>query len=252
MIINTNSMRESLNMSNKNIINNTQSSNKEKSEMKLKDTNAVSLRISNQGYMKQIQSLMRRKELLVDRKNSFMERALEKELDVNIIKEKQEYFDKEIEEIDRLLGELSLNNQKELLNMDKKTKEKNKLTYEKYSDERKEIDQGKQIVSSSINIKELKNMSKVKNSLEGEARVLESEIKLDKIRGINIQNKEEKLQQLNQSIDDIYKSIGEKINEFFDKEAKESNKENDNSKENEKIECKRGCSQLSETYFKGN
>ena len=95
------------------------------------------------------------------------------------------------------------------------------------------------LISASNAMKQIKTTNTVKTSIEGEARVLKSEIKMDKSRGVNTDNKESRLAKVNEKVSDITEDINkqiEDINGTLDKaENKEKEENNDEKKDDTTI-----------------
>ncbi|MBU5316197.1 FlxA-like family protein [Clostridium bornimense] len=92
------------------------------------------------------------------------------------------------------------------------------------------------LISASNTMKQIKTTNTVKTSIEGEARVLKSEIKMDKSRGINTEGKESRLAKINDKVSDIMKDINkdiEDINNTVDKKDIDE-KQEDIAEENSK------------------
>ncbi len=94
----------------------------------------------------------------------------------------------------------------------------------------------KGLISADTVMKQVNTVQSVKTELEGTARVLKSEIKLDKNRGLDTTKKEEALQKNNERLQEVFEDLGEKISSVKDEidHAKEvEQKENLTHSDNE-------------------
>lgn len=98
------------------------------------------------------------------------------------------------------------------------------------------------LISASNAMSQIKITGAVKTRMEGTSRVLKSEIKLDKSRGVSIEHKEAELSELNNRIQSTTKHIMKQVSDINRtlKESKESSKifekDTDKTKEKEKKE----------------
>ncbi|MDD4549235.1 MAG: FlxA-like family protein [Syntrophomonadaceae bacterium] len=100
-------------------------------------------------------------------------------------------------------------------------------------------DEMQNLISIGSSLNRVKTQSSMRIKLKGEARVLESEIKLDESRGVDTTDKREKLSDLNTKIDKITSRMSENLNQFnkamkestsTEKKAKQQVQEEENNK----------------------
>lgn len=103
------------------------------------------------------------------------------------------------------------------------------------------------LISASNAMKQMRATNTVKTSMEGEARVLKSEIKMDKSRGVNTENKESRLAKVNEKVSDITEDINKQIadinntlEEVEDKESDVEKKHDETGENSIKLEEEKG------------
>lgn len=103
------------------------------------------------------------------------------------------------------------------------------------------------LISASNAMKQMRTTNTVKTSMEGEARVLKSEIKMDKSRGVNTENKESRLAKVNEKVSDITEDINKQIadinntlEEVEDKESDVEKKHDETGENSIKLEEEKG------------
>ncbi|MDS0525898.1 FlxA-like family protein [Clostridium sp. SHJSY1] len=89
------------------------------------------------------------------------------------------------------------------------------------------------IISLDKNNNNIKGNYKTKKNLEGSARVLEGEVKLDKMRGVDTTKKEDKLDNIKESIANINSKFGSEFKKL-NKLTKVSKEQEDTSNDKEK------------------
>jgi hypothetical protein len=167
-----------------------------------------------------LKNLMEQKTNLIDSKNEFMEKALKNGEDPRSIKKQLEGIDKQIEEIDKQINKIQLEEQRKAVgNEDKKKKLKSS---KQKSNDISENDMKKKqvmesIVSLSGNLKKTKALSSQRNKMMGEARVLESEIKIDEGRRINPLQKKKQLAEIKVNVAKIGEKLGEQLKDSNNK-----------------------------------
>ncbi|MBS4535722.1 FlxA-like family protein [Clostridium sp. D2Q-14] len=81
------------------------------------------------------------------------------------------------------------------------------------------------LISISSSLKQVSHQNATKTEIKGQARVLESEIKLDEARGVDVTRKKEKLSEINSQIEMINGQIQSKLKKVNDKISKVNKKE---------------------------
>lgn len=173
-----------------------------------------------------IDNLMKQKMAIEDRKNSFMSSALDAGQSMDSIQAKLDSYDEQIKEIDKQINEISAKQMQEA-NYDKKG------IIDKINDKPKteqEIQNQKiqNLMKLSIAMDSVATIDTVKTKIDGNSAVLESEIKLDKMRSNGsasgaISRKEEQLADMKQQSMELAADIGEQISDLSD-EIQENNK----------------------------
>ncbi len=166
-----------------------------------------SLSISPFGKAKNIiESLLKQKQKIIENKNDFIGRTLEKGGDMESIKPQLEAFDEQIKNIDEQIARTISEQIKQQTDALKKTEYNQPQTGEKTSTERLNS-----IISLSSNLSQARVVSAVKTKMEGEARVLAREIKTDEARGGASIYDKERLNNLQKQSAKLTTQINEKL-----------------------------------------
>ncbi|WP_432663145.1 hypothetical protein R9X47_21480 [Wukongibacter baidiensis] len=209
-----------------------------------------------------IENLMKQKEKLIDSRSSFLEKALESGKGISAIKEKLDGIDDQIKEIEKQISKIQLEEQRKSLNTEKKNKKNGKsngTSDETSSKDMKSDESMNRLLSLSGNLSRIQTLSSQNTSMAGETRVLESEIKIDKGRGIDPVDKKERVAELKDNIENISEKIGEELqdintkaksnmessslNKVLDKRQEENEVSGNKSTENKDVLVKEGLAQ---------
>ena len=200
----------------------------------VKNLSKDSVTISPQGKAKNfLENLMKQKMNITEQRKSLISRALEKGDTMDSIKSQLEAYDDQLKNIDNQIAEMMT---KEM----KKQAEKVKEQYDNNKPKTEEEVENQRLTAVSalsIDLRQAKAINAVKMKIDGESRVLKSEIKIDKGRGLSVKAKEDKLVDMKQKSSNLISKITDKLADISEKadsinkpqEIIISEKENENS-----------------------
>ncbi|WDV44720.1 hypothetical protein PV797_14495 [Clostridiaceae bacterium M8S5] len=173
-----------------------------------------SLEISKQGKNKsKLDQLNKQRQSIIDNKNDLISKTLERGGDIREIKSQIESYDEQLKNIDDQISKIQNH---ELNDKDKEKKGKKQQIGDKdnkiFND----------IVKLDGLLTQNKSLMSVKNDIEGRAKVLEAEIKLDEMRGMTVKDKKSRLAELKEGINKLNESIGEKLEELKEETLKKN------------------------------
>lgn len=178
--------------------------------------------ISHQGRKGSlIETLMKQKMSITDQKNSLISSAKKDGRSMDSIKPQIEAYEKQLKEIDQQMTEAMA---KEM----EKQAEKSKKNDEPKTEQEIENQRLANVMDLSQGLEKAETVDSVKMRVDGEARVLKSEIKLDKMykssteMAADVSDKEKKLAELEKKSAELLSDIGEIVAESAEK-AKEQN-----------------------------
>ena len=178
--------------------------------------------ISHQGRKGSlIETLMKQKMSITDQKNSLISSAKKDGRSMDSIKPQIEAYEKQLKEIDQQMTEVMA---KEM----EKQAEKSKKNDEPKTEQEIENQRLANVMDLSQGLEKAETVDSVKMRVDGEARVLKSEIKLDKMykssteMAADVSDKEKKLAELEKKSAELLSDIGEIVAESAEK-AKEQN-----------------------------
>lgn len=192
--------------------------------------------ISRQGKKGSlIETLMKQKMSITDQKNSLISSAKKDGRSMDSIKSQVEAYEKQLKEIDQQISEAMA---KEM----EKQAEKSKKDDGPKTEQEVENARLANVLDLSQGLENAEVVDSVKTRVDGEARVLKSEIALDKMRGASaeaVAAKEEKLAGLEKKSAELLSDVGEIVAETAET-AKEQNeiaasKEKDDEEEEQII-----------------
>lgn len=124
-----------------------------------------------------IESLMEQKQNIIDTKNELISMTLEKGRSMENIKSQLDSYDEQLENIDEQISQIITEQFK------KQVEDKKEMIYKK-PETKEELENEKlnSMVNLSTSLNKIQMISSVKMEIDGEARVLEVEIKLDESR----------------------------------------------------------------------
>lgn len=176
-----------------------------------------SLSLSPQGKAaNMIDSLMKQKIAIQDRKNSFMSSALEEGQSMDNIQAKLDSYDEQIKEIDKQISEISAKQLEE-------ANDKKKSTIEDHTPKtEQEIENQKMqsLMELSMGLDEVTTVHTVQTKIDGDSAVLKSEIELSD--GLLREKKEEKLAELQKKSMDLTAEISGRLTDLIEKTQKDN------------------------------
>ncbi len=192
-----------------------------------KDSDSIS--ISSLGKAKSlIESLTKQKEKIIENKNELIGRTLEKGGSMDSIKARLETFEEQIKNIDNQIAQITSEQLKQQVEEQKKVAYKKPKTEDEVETERLHS-----MVNMSSSLDQAKVVSSVKTKVEGELRVLGTEIKLDASRKGVHKSKYERLAELQNKASDLTSKIGESLSKVYE-EIKDNNENQVTEEENSK------------------
>jgi hypothetical protein len=189
-----------------------------------KDTLSISpLRKTNSF----IESLMKQKQDVIERKNELIGNTLEKGRDMDSIKSQLESYEEQLKTIDERIAQIMAEQAKQQAEKQKETKNAKPKTEEEIPAETERLNS---IISLSPPPKQAQVISSVKTKVDGDARVLKSEIELDKARAGSspsakefIANKDTRLTEMQKLSANLTVQIGDKLVEVNEEIKKNGN-----------------------------
>ncbi len=164
-----------------------------------------------------VESLMNQKMSILEQKDSLISSAKEDGRSMESIKSQLEAYEKQLKDVDQQISQAMAKE------MEKQT-EKGKPKATPKTKQEIENERLANVVNMSQGLKEAKTVESVKTRVDGEARVLKSEIELDRIYGNDLESskemiakKEMKLSELEQKSAELVSDIGEIVAETTDK-----------------------------------
>ena len=168
-----------------------------------------------------IETLMKQKMNITDQKNSLISSAKKDGRSMDSIKPQIEAYEKQLKEIDQQMTEAMA---KEMEKQDEKSKKNDEPKTEQEIENQRLAN----VMDLSQGLEKAETVDSVKMRVDGEARVLKSEIKLDKMykssteMAADVSDKEKKLAELEKKSAELLSDIGEIVAESAEK-AKEQN-----------------------------
>lgn len=170
--------------------------------------------ISTQGKQgSRIDTLMKQKMSIMEQKDSLISSTKKDGKSMDSIKSQLEAYEKQLKDIDQQISEAmtkEMEKQAEKSKKDDKPKTKQEIENERLAN----------VMDLSQGLKKAETVESVKTRVDGEARVLESEIELDKMRDAPkeaIEEKENKLSELEKKSADLLSDIGEIVADTAEK-----------------------------------
>lgn len=180
--------------------------------------NRDSVVVSSLGkyHNNQIKNLMGQKQLLLERKEKLINSTLERGYDVTSIQDILDSYEEQLKELDQQISqEIAKQNEKQLEPM-----QSSKKNYKQKTKQEMEQEKISNLIELSSGMSQTKALQSSQTQVEGEARVLESEIKMDKGKSIDTEilaKNEEKLSQLQQKSAELTSKMVELSGEMLDK-----------------------------------
>ena len=180
------------------------------------DRDTVTISFLGQNSNSRIRNLMEQKQSLLERKNQWVNSALENGQDIKSIHDMLESYEEQLNELEQQISQ-------EMARQNSGQPEKVQSSKNDEPKTKQEIEQEKisNLVDLSSGMSQIRTVQSSQTQVEGEARVLESEIKMDKGRMGDTEitaKKEEKLAQLQQKAAELTANtvkISGEINEII-------------------------------------
>ncbi|MGE7661368.1 hypothetical protein ACQKL6_06560 [Peribacillus sp. NPDC097197] len=164
-----------------------------------------SLQLFGQMQQKQtsmIESLMKQREGIQEMKSNLTERTLEKGGDISSIQEQLKQFEQQIAEIDHQMAEMEMEERQKALGKDEKSEEEKSAG----------TDTQASLMETSQAFDRIETVYQVKNSMEREHRSIASEMKMDTSRGVFSEAKSERLNVLEDRLEDAKQTMMKNMN----------------------------------------
>ena len=180
------------------------------------DRDMATISLFGQQYNKRIKSLMEQKQFLLERKDELINSTLEKGGNANSIQNLLDSYEEHLKELDQQISQEISGQNREPLERQQSSKKVDKPKT------KQEIEQERisNLVDLSSGMTQARTVQASRAQIEGEARVLESEIKMDKGRTGDseiIAKKEEKLARLQQKASELTSNVAEISGEVVEK-----------------------------------
>lgn len=167
-----------------------------------------------------LKSLMKQKEQLTEDRNKIMEEGAKNKEDPKSIKAKLDDIDKQIDSIDQQISKLQVEDTRKAIGKDKDNdtaKKKTKASSSNVSTKTKNDVSMENLLSITNNLSRSKALSAQRVAMQGEKGVLDAEIKIDKGRGLDTANKEKRVSEITENIENISEKISENIGDINNK-----------------------------------
>lgn len=156
------------------------------------------------GVSRSIDLLMKQKDNILESKNKLIEKTLESGAQLDSIKDRLKDMDEQMSLLDEQMSKLLLDEQQKALGLDEESKKSTEVDQEPKTEQ--EIEAGKQqnMLQLAGSIDQVELLSSQRSKMEGEVRVLKSEIALDETRSTHPATaKRERVLELNKNMDKI-------------------------------------------------
>ncbi len=161
------------------------------------DRDTVTISLFGQNNNSRIKNLMGQRQLLLEQKNELLHTTMENGGDKQSIQDLLESYEEQLKELDQQISQEMIKQKEKQLTKEESSKEKE----EAMTEEELEQKRVSNLLALSSGMSQMETAKSSKTQIEGEIRVLESEIELDKGRcgaSQGLAKKEEKLAQLRQ------------------------------------------------------
>ncbi len=183
----------------------------------------------------QIKTLMEQKENLLEQKNKVMASTLEQGRSPKTIEEAIEETDKMLEELDKQIAKVRLDEQKKSMGLDEESRKGKPDSASSDTDNDSQDSKGglasntiNTFISAGNDLNQIKNIGAAKANAEGRSRVLKTEIELDESRSSNgraSKNKYKERDELEQSISALTEDIAKRSSDANEKLSENADKE---------------------------
>lgn len=146
-----------------------------------------------------VESLMKQREALMEQKSDLMQNTLDSGGDLSSIKEQLKDYEKQIADIDSQIAEKQAETRSDALGLDKD------------KDEQAPKSDEERLFTQAISLDQADMLHGLANKLEGQKRVMESEIEDDASRGVNVEHKQQNLSDLAENLQSIQEKISNNL-----------------------------------------
>ncbi len=178
-----------------------------------------------------LDGLYKQRNNIIESKNKLISSTLEKGESIHSIKDRLDQYEEQLKGLDDQINKTLFEEQQKNIENKDEEKEEQKTSGKPISKEDAEKAEISNMVNLSFSISQIKTANAAKTSMQGSARVLESEIKADEGRGVKATRKREELAKINQGIEETTKQISASLNAVYknmgDTEVREQSEQND-------------------------
>ena len=204
-------------------VNHNQSASKDDKNSKVnKDAVSISQSARN-AFGKQskqtsmLESLVKRKETLLENKNSLLERTMKNGTSIESVQAQLDEYDQQIKDIDEQISQAMMEDQKDALETKgKEKKEAEKTTNDKNIEGQINNNTVYNFIQLDGTVEQMEQLHSLKTNMESEIKTTKSEMSLDSMTGISHSSKLEKISNLEKNINNINTSISEILNDVND------------------------------------
>lgn len=162
------------------------------------------------GVSKSIELLMKQKDNIMDSKNKLIEKTLESGAQLDSIKDRLKDMDEQMSLLDEQMSKLLLDEQQKALGLDEESKKSAEVDREPKTEQEVETGSQQNMLQLAGSLDQVEQLTSQRSKMEGEVRVLKSEIALDETRSSHPSTaKRERVLELNKNMDKIGEQIGE-------------------------------------------
>lgn len=162
-----------------------------------------------------LNSLLKQKQHIADSKNSLIEKTLEQDKSLADVKDQLADYDDQLKNIDKQISDYMLQEKKKALGTDEKDESKDDAgSNEPKNKQEMQNEKLNGIVLLDSNIQDIRSGMSIKEKLEGQSKVLKTEIKVDEARsisGLPATAKRDEVAKINASIDNLTKMLSDKL-----------------------------------------
>jgi len=128
-------------------------------------------------------------------------------------KQRREQLNEQMKQLNERLSQTQTQIQRE--NMEKT---KSAMEDKSHNSNTKGTGFSEDIISLDLSLKQMENLGSIKTSMEGYAKILKSQIKMDSERGVNSTDKQKELSEVQRGISNAETQINEKLKDVHEKE----------------------------------
>lgn len=186
------------------------------SPQKNTDANNINGNSANNKKTSVLDALLKQKKDLTDSKNALVDRTLKNGDSLDSIKDTLKTIDDQIKEINIQITAATAEEQQKKLGTDEKTKQAEKAKSSNSSSGSKKSDtltiNMENMLSISTNLNKIHVFTAEKKSMENQTTILNSQIKLDRGRGLDPVRKENEVAEMSEKMRDLAGGIGDNLN----------------------------------------